>query len=91
MTRLVATSPGQPRPSRPRVEHEAALTRNEVTAAVHYLRFPFSAEQVELFASAAVTLVAGHADYAARTDVGPETKAELWGDLLGTTPSIELP
>jgi hypothetical protein len=36
-------------------------------------------------------LVAGHADYAARTDVGPETKAELWGDLLGTTPSIELP
>jgi len=30
-------------------------------------------------------LVAGHADYAARTDVGPETKAELWGDLLGTT------
>ena len=75
----------------PESEHEAALTRNEVTAAVHYLRFPFSAEQVELFASAAVTLVAGHADYAARTDVGPETKAELWGDLLGTTPSIELP
>jgi len=42
----------------PESEHEAALTRNEVTAAVHYLRFPFSAEQVELFASAAVTLVA---------------------------------
>ena len=37
---------GEVVPSEPEAEHAAALTRDTVTPAVHYLRFPFSGAQV---------------------------------------------
>jgi hypothetical protein len=75
----------------PEAEHDAALTREEVTPAVHYLRFPFSGSQVEAFASAAeVTLASEHPQYPAGTVLGPAVREQLLGDLLGTTKPLPL-
>ena len=75
----------------PEQDHDAALTREEVTPAVHYLRFPFSGPQVEAFASAAeVALVSEHPEYPARTILGPAVREQLLGDLLGTTKPLPL-
>ncbi len=75
----------------PEAEHGAALTRDTVTPAVHYLRFVFSEAQVALFGSAEeVALVSAHPAYAAQTVLGPEVRKELLGDLLGTTKPLPL-
>jgi hypothetical protein len=81
---------GEVVPSEPEAEHAAALTRDSVTAAVHYVRFRFSGAQVAAFASASeVALVSTHADYPARTVLQPEVRKELLGDLKGTTKPLE--
>ncbi len=70
----------------PEAEHAAALTRETVTPAVHYVRFPFSAAQLEAFRDAPeVALVATHPAYEARTTLAPAVREELLGDLFGTT------
>jgi hypothetical protein len=70
----------------PEAHHAAALTRESVTPAVHYLRFPFTEDQVGRFRDAAeVGLVATHPAYEARTLLPPAVREELLGDLLGTT------
>jgi hypothetical protein len=70
----------------PEAQHAAALTRETVTPAVHYVRFPFSSAQVEAFdAAAEVALVSTHPAYEARTILSREVRAELLGDLRGTT------
>jgi hypothetical protein len=72
-------------------EHGAALTREEVTPAVHYLRFGFDDAQVAAFRSAAeVALVSEHPAYPARTVLGPAVRDELLGDLLGTTKPLPI-
>ncbi len=72
-------------------EHAAALTRETLTPAVHYLRFPFTAAQVEAFRGAAeVALVATHPEYEARTELAPSVREELLGDLLGTTKALSI-
>jgi hypothetical protein len=77
-------------PSEPEAEHAAALTRESVTAAVHYVRFRFSEAQVAAFAAAEeVALVSTHADYPARTVLQPEVRKELLGDLKGTTKPLD--
>jgi Protein of unknown function (DUF3501) len=77
--------------SRPESEHAAALTRDSVTPAVHYLRFAFSEAQVGAFARAGqVALVSTHPAYVAETVLGPATRAELLGDLEGTTKPLPL-
>ena len=54
-------------PSVPEEAHAAALVRDTVTPAVHYLRFEFSQAQVEAFAGPGeVALVARHPAYEAR-------------------------
>jgi hypothetical protein len=81
---------GEVVPSEPEAEHAAALTRDSVTAAVHYVRFRFSGAQVVAFASASeVALVSTHGDYPARTLLQPEKRNELLGDLKGTTKPLE--
>ena len=62
-------------------DHEKQLTRDEVTASVHYVRWGLSADQVERFAAGPVTLLADHPDYAQAVELGAETRAELLGDL----------
>lgn len=66
--------------SKPEEAHAAALTRDEVTAAVHYVRFAFSDAQVEALAGSEAALVARHPEYEARTPL-EATRAELVADL----------
>jgi hypothetical protein len=78
-------------PSVPEAEHAAALVRETVTPAVHYLRFGFSAAQVEAFAGPGeVALVAVHPEYQARTVLPDDVRAELLGDLQGTTKPLPI-
>ena len=79
-------------PSEPETEHEAALTRETVTPAVHYVRFSCTPDQVDAFGSAEEeALVATHPAYEARTVLVQPVRAELLGDLLGTTKPLPMP
>jgi hypothetical protein len=61
--------------------HEQQLTRDEITASVHYVRWELTPEQVAAFAAGPVELVADHGEYAAATPLSDDTHAELVGDL----------
>ncbi len=77
--------------SAPEAQHAAALSRETVTPAVHYLRFGFTEAQVAAFPGAAeVALVATHPAYEARTVLPPAIRDELLGDLLGTTKALPI-
>jgi Protein of unknown function (DUF3501) len=77
--------------SEPEAEHAAALTRDTVTPAVHYLRFRFSEAQVAAFAAASeVSLESLHPEYPARTVLPAEVRRELLGDLEGTTNPLDM-
>ena len=62
-------------------DHEAQLTRDEITASVHYVRWELTPAQVDLFEAGPVVLVADHAQYAAEVTLGEDTVAELAEDL----------
>lgn len=64
--------------------HEAQLTRDTVTASVHYVSWSLSPEQVERFGAEPVSLATVHPEYEHETPLSPETMAELRGDLLGS-------
>jgi hypothetical protein len=77
--------------SAPEAEHAAALTRETVTSAVHYLRFSFTEDQVEAFRTAPeAALVATHPAYQASTVLAAPMREELLEDLLGTTKALSL-
>ena len=61
--------------------HAEQLTREEVTASVHYVRFELTPEQVDRFDTDEVTLAADHPGYAHATVLTAETKASLLADL----------
>jgi hypothetical protein len=65
----------------PEAGHEAQLTREEVTAAVHYISFELTPEQVELVASGPVELAVNHPEYSSVVQLEQATTAELLGDL----------
>jgi hypothetical protein len=67
--------------SAPEAAHAEALTRESVTASVHYLRFPFTTEQVEHFAKGPASLAVAHAAYMEETVLDDETRTELLFDL----------
>jgi hypothetical protein len=76
----------------PEADHAAALSRDEVTPAVHYLRFGFADGQVEAFRTASeVALVSEHPAYPAQTVLAPAVRGELLGDLSGTTKPLSIP
>jgi hypothetical protein len=82
---------GQVVASVPEAEHAAALVRDAVTPAVHYLRFGLSAAQVESFAGPGeAALVAVHPEYEARSVLPAAVREELLGDLRGTTKSLPI-
>ena len=62
-------------------QHEAQLTRTDVTAAVHYVRFEFTPAQVAAF-DGEVLLTVDHPEYLEAVELLPSTVAELRGDLL---------
>lgn len=64
-------------------EHANQLTRETVTASVHYLRFEFTPAQVAAFAAGPVHLAANHPAYAADTELSDDTKGSLLEDLRG--------
>jgi Protein of unknown function (DUF3501) len=69
----------------PEAAHEAALSRDTATSAVHYLRFAFSSKSIEGFGKGPTALVSTHPSYSHRTVMGDDTRAVLLGDLMGTT------
>jgi len=62
-------------------QHAEGLTRDTVTAAVHYLRFEFTPEQVETFAKGGVQLRCDHSNYLEAIELPEFTVAELLTDL----------
>jgi hypothetical protein len=70
----------------PEQEHQANLTREAVTSAVHYVRFVLDDRQVGAFTAGPVRLVVDHAGYpAGRPGVllADATRAQLAADLAG--------
>ena len=74
----------------PEASHAEQLTREQVTAAVHYLRFAFPAPAIEAFAGGPVSLVVDHPSYQEKTLLSDEIRQELLGDLLGQTSPLPL-
>jgi hypothetical protein len=62
-------------------DHEKQLTRDEITASVHYIRWDLTTDQVERFAAGPVTLEADHPDYDRTVELKPDTHAQLLNDL----------
>ena len=65
----------------PDESHESQLTREEVTASVHYVRFEFTPEQVADWGTGPVELVIDHPAYQESTTLRDETVRELASDL----------
>lgn len=61
--------------------HAGQLTREETTAAVHYIRFEFTSDQVESFANGPVHVDIDHPDYLEAVELSESTHAELLTDL----------
>ncbi|HVA04017.1 MAG TPA: DUF3501 family protein [Acidimicrobiales bacterium] len=65
----------------PEAAHADALTRPEITASVHYIRFGFTPAQIEAFAAGPVTLAVDHPEYRAESVLSDEVRTELLTDL----------
>ena len=61
--------------------HAEQLTRENVTAAVHYIRFEFSPEQIEEFAKGEVQVISDLSNYIESTELAQYTVDELLIDL----------
>jgi hypothetical protein len=71
-------------PGAPEATHAGALTRESVTAAVHYVRFPFPRPARErLSRGEPVALAVRHPSYEARAVLAPDVRAALVADLAG--------
>jgi hypothetical protein len=68
--------------ARPDPEHERQLTRETITASVHYVHFDLAPEQVERFATSDVRLAVAHENYAYETSLSKATIDSLRNDLL---------
>ena len=62
-------------------QHDATLTRENVTAAVHYIRFEFGADDLAAFGEGPVQLLCTHPNYLEVAELAPFTVAELAADL----------
>jgi hypothetical protein len=60
--------------------HEAQLTREEITASVHYVRLALDEAQRDRFAGEPVRIAVDHSDYRYATELSPQTKASLLSD-----------
>ena len=73
-------------PSVPEAGHQANLTRETVTAAVHYVRFRLDPDQVDRFREGPVRLAVDHPSYPdglPGTSLTDGTRTELLADLAG--------
>ena len=69
--------------AQPEAAHHEQLTREDVTASVHYIRFQLSPEHVERFASGPVQLAIDHPAYKEELELSDATRMELLADLRG--------
>jgi hypothetical protein len=67
-------------PARPEDAHEAQLTREDVTASVHYVWFDLTPDQVRRLATEPVTLEIDHPSYQHAATLLPDTVGELVAD-----------
>jgi hypothetical protein len=65
----------------PDEDHAAQLTRDDITASVHYIRFTLTPEQVDAFARGPAALAVDHPNYNAETVLSDDTRASLLIDL----------
>jgi Protein of unknown function (DUF3501) len=61
--------------------HEAQLTREDTTSAVHYIRWTFPADAVAAFVAGPVTLRCTHPNYLEAAELTIDTRTELFSDL----------
>jgi hypothetical protein len=64
-------------------DHEKQLTRDEVTASVHYVHFALSPDEVDRFEQGPVALVVDHPEYPHELELSDATRRELTNDLRG--------
>jgi len=69
--------------ARPDAEHERQLTRETITASVHYIHFELTPAQVEHFVSEPVRVAVAHANYAYETELGDPSRQSLLIELRG--------
>jgi hypothetical protein len=65
----------------PEAAHASQLTRDEVTASVHYVWWQLGAIEITALEAGPVHLVSDHPEYAHDVELAAETVAELLGDL----------
>jgi len=63
--------------------HRAQLTRQEITASVHYVRWELTPTEVQAVKRGPVHLVVDHPAYQEETELLPTTVGELLADLRG--------
>ena len=62
-------------------QHESQLTRDYVTAAVHYVQFEFSGDDIEVLAQGGAVLACNHPDYLEEINLSSANLAEFLADL----------
>jgi hypothetical protein len=62
-------------------DHAEQLTRDDITASVHYVHFALSEDQVDRFAAGPVTLALDHPEYRHELVLTDVTREELLADL----------
>ncbi|GAC1517750.1 MAG: DUF3501 family protein [Acidimicrobiales bacterium] len=67
----------------PESAHAAQLTRDEITASVHYIRWSLRPDQIEVAAAGPLVLAIAHPEYRHQTRLGVDTAQELLTDLRG--------
>lgn len=67
----------------PEAAHEAQLTREEMTAAVHYVQFELDIGAVAAFAVNPVRLAIAHGSYDHSVELSDDNRTELLADLRG--------
>jgi hypothetical protein len=78
-------SDGSRAAGKPSDEDEERLTRDDTTAAVHYLRFALTPEQVKTFHDGPVQVVVDHPEYQYETTLDAVQHAALAADLVDLT------
>lgn len=62
-------------------EHAKLLTRDEMTASVHYVHFDAPEAAIAAIESGTTSLIVDHDNYTHETPLGPDTVAQLLADL----------
>ncbi len=65
----------------PEAAHASQLTREEITASVHYVHLELTPDEVEAVVAGPVALAIDHPEYSHATTLSEETVAELLADL----------